>query len=285
MANPQHPVAPEPTCWTIHGERLVDDTRRLRLSIVQVELPDGVHFEQYVVRMPEAAITVLLDDARERVLMIWRHRFVPDRWTWELPGGYVDADEDPAITAAREVEEETGPHISGDTQRGQAGLAGFLDLALISQYRGEQRQVEQPTPLVADEHVQRTSGELLGLSWTPQVTEAAPELPSQVGIIKVTKPFRAIPALRSRKSLLGLAPGSQAHHPPTRTHRLAVQLRTVAQHHIRYRHNTRYGVDDLALAMAAIRLAVRKSDDAQERLPVARDVVALAPVARPARAT
>ncbi|MGH3498143.1 MAG: NUDIX domain-containing protein [Nocardioidaceae bacterium] len=29
-------------------------------------------------------------------------------WTWELPGGYVDSDENPAITVAREVEEETG---------------------------------------------------------------------------------------------------------------------------------------------------------------------------------
>ena len=87
---------------------MIDDTRRLRLSIAQVELPDGVHFEQYVLRMPKAAMTVLLDDARERVLMIWRHRFVLDCWTWELPGGYVDPDEDPAVTAAREVEEETG---------------------------------------------------------------------------------------------------------------------------------------------------------------------------------
>jgi 8-oxo-dGTP pyrophosphatase MutT (NUDIX family) len=98
----------EPTRWTIHGERLIDDSRRLRLSIAEVELPDGVHFEQYVLRMPKAAITVVLDDAGDRVLMIWRHRFVPDCWTWELPGGYVDSDEDPAITAAREVEEETG---------------------------------------------------------------------------------------------------------------------------------------------------------------------------------
>ncbi|MGH4014837.1 MAG: NUDIX hydrolase [Pseudonocardiaceae bacterium] len=108
MANPRPAATPEPTRWTVHGERLVDDTRRLRLSIAHVELPDGVHFEQYVLRMPKAAITVLLDDAGQRVLMIWRHRFVPDVWTWELPGGYVDPDEDPARTAAREVEEETG---------------------------------------------------------------------------------------------------------------------------------------------------------------------------------
>ncbi|MGH4007136.1 MAG: NUDIX hydrolase [Pseudonocardiaceae bacterium] len=33
---------------------------------------------------------------------------MPDCWTCELPGGYIDSDEDPALTAAREVEEETG---------------------------------------------------------------------------------------------------------------------------------------------------------------------------------
>ena len=98
----------EPTKWIIGEERLVDDTRRLNLSLVQVELPDGIHFEQYVLRMPKASMVVVLDDAGENVLMIWRHRFVPDRWTWELPGGYVDPEEDPALTATREVEEETG---------------------------------------------------------------------------------------------------------------------------------------------------------------------------------
>jgi 8-oxo-dGTP pyrophosphatase MutT (NUDIX family) len=93
--------------WIIHGERVVDDTRRAVLSIADVELPDGVRFEQYVLRIPAAAIVVVLDDA-DRVLMMWRHRFILDRWVWELPGGYLDADEDPAVCAAREVEEETG---------------------------------------------------------------------------------------------------------------------------------------------------------------------------------
>ncbi|MFB9924239.1 NUDIX domain-containing protein [Amycolatopsis halotolerans] len=99
---------PEATKWTIHGERLVDDTRRLRLSVASVELPDGVTFEQYVLRMPKAAMMVVLDDPGTSVLMMWRHRWIFDRWVWELPGGYVDPDENPAITAAREVEEETG---------------------------------------------------------------------------------------------------------------------------------------------------------------------------------
>src|SRR6266545_1940834 len=96
------------TRWSMLSEQVVDDTRRLRLSIASVELPDGVRFEQYVLRMPKAAMMVVLDDAGEHVLMIWRHRFIVDRWVWELPGGYVDPDEEPALTAAREVEEETG---------------------------------------------------------------------------------------------------------------------------------------------------------------------------------
>jgi 8-oxo-dGTP pyrophosphatase MutT (NUDIX family) len=39
-------------------------------------------------------MTVLLDDVQEHVLTIWRHRFILDYWTWELPGGYVDPHED-----------------------------------------------------------------------------------------------------------------------------------------------------------------------------------------------
>jgi 8-oxo-dGTP pyrophosphatase MutT (NUDIX family) len=93
--------------WTIHGERVLDDTRRAVLSIADVELPDGVRFEQYVLRIPGAAMVIVLDD-EERVLMMWRHRFIVDRWVWELPGGYLDPAEDPITCAAREVEEETG---------------------------------------------------------------------------------------------------------------------------------------------------------------------------------
>lgn len=99
------------TEWTIHGEKLVDENRHIRLSTVDVTLPDGVSFTQYVAKMPPAAMTLVVNDDRQ-VLLMRRHRFIIDRWVWELPGGYVDGAEDLEAAAAREVEEGTGwrPH-------------------------------------------------------------------------------------------------------------------------------------------------------------------------------
>ena len=96
-----------PGSWIIHDEREVGRAGRGTLSVASVELPDGVRFDQYVVRSPPAAIVVVLDD-QDRVLVMWRHRFILDKWVWELPGGYIDAGESPAEAAQREVLEETG---------------------------------------------------------------------------------------------------------------------------------------------------------------------------------
>jgi 8-oxo-dGTP pyrophosphatase MutT (NUDIX family) len=102
------PAASPRTRWTIHGERLVAANPHVRLSLASVELPSGKLFEQYVFRIRRSVMTAVVDDPGERLLLIWRHRFIADRWEWEIPGGYVDPGEEPSAAAAREVEEETG---------------------------------------------------------------------------------------------------------------------------------------------------------------------------------
>ena len=93
--------------WTIHGERTIYDNRWVRLGLADVEPPGMRRFEHHVVHLQRVAIAAVIDD-RDRALMLWRYRFVPRRWGWELPGGIVDDGEDPKETALREVEEETG---------------------------------------------------------------------------------------------------------------------------------------------------------------------------------
>ena len=37
-------------------------------------------------RMRRTATMVVVDD-HDRVLVMWRHRFIVDKWVWELPDG------------------------------------------------------------------------------------------------------------------------------------------------------------------------------------------------------
>ncbi len=94
--------------WIVHSERPIYENRWVSVGLADISVPSGERFEHHTVTLPAAAMTVVLDDAGEHVLMSWRHRFVPDVWNWELPGGLLDEGETPAQTAAREVEEETG---------------------------------------------------------------------------------------------------------------------------------------------------------------------------------
>lgn len=99
------PVDLEP--WIIHGKRDVYDNRWAKVELWDVEPPGVERFEHHVVTLQRVAIAAVLDD-QDRVLMLWRYRFVPQQWGWELPGGIVDAGEDGLTAALREVEEETG---------------------------------------------------------------------------------------------------------------------------------------------------------------------------------
>lgn len=105
MTDAKHP---DSMCWRVHGELTIYDNPWVRLELADVQPPGGGRrFEHHVVRLHRVAIAAVQDE-QNRVLMLWRHRFVTDQWGWELPGGIVEPGEDSATAAARETEEETG---------------------------------------------------------------------------------------------------------------------------------------------------------------------------------
>jgi len=93
--------------WRIFGERVIHESPEVWLGQVDVGLPSHERIWRPVVRLPRIAAILLLD-AQDRALLVWRHRFISDRWGWELPGGPVDEDEEPDEAALRELEDQTG---------------------------------------------------------------------------------------------------------------------------------------------------------------------------------
>src|ERR1700722_20405664 len=94
--------------WTVHGERTIYESHWLSFGLADVELPTGRRFDYEAVRTPAASVGVVVTDDADRVLMLWRHRFIPNKWGWEIPGGRMEAGETPIEAGAREVLEETG---------------------------------------------------------------------------------------------------------------------------------------------------------------------------------
>jgi 8-oxo-dGDP phosphatase len=141
----------EPGRWRTFGERAIYDSPWVRLGQVDVELPGGERYWHHVVRLPRAALMVVLDE-HDQVLLLWRHRFIQDRWGWELPGGLVDEDEEPADAATRELEEETGyqagsvePLIAFQPRAGTVDAGQFVFLGREPQRIGEPTEVNEIT--------------------------------------------------------------------------------------------------------------------------------------------
>ena len=94
--------------WTVHGRRTLYESDWVNLSLEDVELAEGRRLEHHVIRMPRQSVAVVVRDDADRVLLLWRHRFITDTWGWEIPAGWADPGEAAEDAARREVEEETG---------------------------------------------------------------------------------------------------------------------------------------------------------------------------------
>jgi 8-oxo-dGTP pyrophosphatase MutT (NUDIX family) len=92
--------------WKVNSKRTLYRDQWVHLSTADVELPDGRHLDHRLIETgPGAGAVVVKDD---KVLLLWRHRFITDTWGWEIPIGGIEPGETPQQAAVRETEEETG---------------------------------------------------------------------------------------------------------------------------------------------------------------------------------
>ena len=83
--------------WASPRFRLVDET---------FATPAGA-ITRPVIHHP-GAVAILAQPTPDQVVLVHQYRYALRQWTWEIPAGTREPDEDPSATAGRELQEEAG---------------------------------------------------------------------------------------------------------------------------------------------------------------------------------
>lgn len=94
--------------WQVHSTELSFSNPWIRVETSQITHPNGDPGIYGVVRYANYATGVLPIDDEGYTWLVGQHRFPFDAYSWELPEGGGRKDVDPRVSAARELEEETG---------------------------------------------------------------------------------------------------------------------------------------------------------------------------------
>ena len=84
---------------------MIYEGRVIKVSVDDVELPNGVRVPLEIVRHPGGAAAVAIDEQR-RVCVLRQYRHAAGGYIYELPAGKLEPDEPPDVTARRELVEE-----------------------------------------------------------------------------------------------------------------------------------------------------------------------------------
>ena len=123
--------------WKVLSTELVlDASPYMIVHKEKVELPSGTVIEDYYQYiMPDVSVVVSHTD--NEILMIKQYRHGIRKFTYTLPGGQVEHNEPPIMTARRELTEETGVsggsimHL-GSYARDLSKGGGYMHFYLVS---------------------------------------------------------------------------------------------------------------------------------------------------------
>ena len=95
------------TAAEVLATRTVYTGRIFDVSVDRVRLPHGREADLEIVRH-EGSIVLIPISADGRILLVRQYRHAVGRFLWELPAGSLETNEDVAVAAARECQEELG---------------------------------------------------------------------------------------------------------------------------------------------------------------------------------
>jgi 8-oxo-dGTP pyrophosphatase MutT (NUDIX family) len=101
--------------WRRVSRRVAYENPWIEIRHDDVVRPDGQPGIYGVVHFRHLAIGVVPLDESDRVLLVGQFRYTLDHYSWEIPEGGGDLDEEPEAAARRELVEETG--YTGGTWR------------------------------------------------------------------------------------------------------------------------------------------------------------------------
>jgi 8-oxo-dGTP pyrophosphatase MutT (NUDIX family) len=105
-------LSPDNTAELRQRRRVFQNTR---FTVYADHISEGeLEVADYLVVAPHSGRTDLLTGVavipvrEDSILLLKRHRHAISQHVWEVPRGFIDADEEPAYAALRELSEETG---------------------------------------------------------------------------------------------------------------------------------------------------------------------------------
>ncbi len=100
-------ATPFPEGWQKLSEKQVFNSRWVSIRCEDLVDPKGVHHEWYVTEHPDF-VAVFCVTVEGKIVLNRQFKFGCKTWVIEPSAGYVEPGENPALAAARELEEETG---------------------------------------------------------------------------------------------------------------------------------------------------------------------------------
>lgn len=158
--------------------------RKFNFEVNSLRLPNGVEGDWECIRHPGGAIAVPVTPDGKLVL-VRQYRFAVCGRLLEFPAGTIEPDEEPAVTIARELEEEAGYRAHRWDSLGRFPLApGYSDEYIYAFLARDLERLETPPPGDEDEDIEV-------VLMTPTELEAAIAHEDSVDAKTIASYFRA----------------------------------------------------------------------------------------------